>query len=231
MNNHHIEEDYTEKEVSDIFFEACKRGKLDFVDFFIHNKALKYNVDLKKDGYKGLDLALDNGQEKIVDYLLKYKEVTSDREFNFDEIFRLACAEDQPKILEVLIKHADETNIASNYNFKEAFSCSCRGACIKNIKTFLSNQHIVGALSNNYLLEKFDEATRTANEKLVHFFLTDDSLDFRINSKYYFFKISGFNPYYQRVKINKDIEPLVASYDLDHELAVQSLPIKKIMKI
>lgn len=231
MNNQNIEDnEYTEQEITNLFFEACKRGKLKFIDFYIHSKELANNVNLSKNGYSGLSVALDNKQAEVINYLLQYKEVTSDSEFNFDNIFKIACCEDCPKVLEALINYSHQVGIATRYDFKEAFSCSCKSASVENINFFLSHQHLVGELSNEYILEKFDEAAKTANEKLVDFFLNNDSLDFKINSKYYFFKLSGFNPHYMRVKIHKGVRPLVESYELYNDLPI-SAPKNKIMKI
>jgi ankyrin repeat protein len=218
MNNHDTEdEDYTEKEVKTIFLEACKRGKLDFVKFFMHDKELKNRVNLKKDGNDGLILASDNNHGDIVDYLLEYKEITSNLSFDLKDLFLSACTSNLVRSLSPLIKYAKKSNLELPYD--KGFSSACTREHVDILTILNSHKYIRDAIGNDFMLKQFDLATKNSREPVIKFFLTNESLEFRINSKYYFHKISGFNPTYMRVKVSSDSKPFLDTYHLNNDLA------------
>lgn len=154
MNNHNIEddsEDYTEKEVKNIFLEACERGKLDFVKFFIHDKELKHRVNLKKDGHDGLVLASNNNHGDIAEYLLDYKEVTSNPSFDLKALFLSACTSNFVRSLNPILKYAKNSNIDIPYD--KGFSSACTMEYVDILMILNSHKYIREAIGNEFMLK------------------------------------------------------------------------------
>jgi hypothetical protein len=216
QNIEDVEEDYTQKEVNNIFLEACKRGKLNFVKFFMHDKNLKYRVNLKYNGNDGLVFASNNNHYDIVEYLLQYQEVRENLCFDLDNIFINACANNLTGSLKVLLQYAKDSNIDLPY--KDGFSNACNFERLDALILLTSYKYIRDSIGNDFMLKEFDLATKHSRESVIKFFLTHESLDFRINSKYYFHKISGFNPYSVKVKVSGDSKPFLETYNLNNDL-------------
>jgi hypothetical protein len=216
MKNIINEDDYSQGEVEDIFIEACIRGRLDFVKYFMHDKSLKHNVNLHEYGYNGLMQALNNDHHEIVDYLMPYENIKPNPYSQLNDFFLHACKNNLFKSLKVLIHHA--TAIKFNPPYKRGFSLSCKFGHIDNIILLTSYPHICETIGNEAMLNEFDLAAKSSNDPVVKFFLSQEHLNFKINPQYYFLKDVGFNPHHIRVKLTQDSKPFLDNNLLKNDL-------------
>lgn len=207
-----IEENhYSQHEVNEIFLLACEKGRLDFVKFFLHDKSLKYHVDIEKYGETGVLEAIYSNRPNVLEYLLLSPEVKVKPKYDVHYTYEQACMHHSADILKVIIKDAENKKIPISYS--SGFSKACESANISVVEYFTSDPEMSKHITPEKEFNEFSKAIYKDNLAIIDFFLFREKRNFSMNPNYFLRKRKAFNPNLPR--LTKPVENLLIASKLN----------------
>jgi hypothetical protein len=200
-------------EVDRAFVLACENGDLDLVKECLNNTKLAYNADLGNHSTDGLLYAIDGNHPHLVEYFLFTKDIEEHLNIDVSELlsFKFPYNETSLDIMKLVLRYAKENK--QDIPHQLPFHNACQVENITTIKLFLSDEEFNKKIGIGYQLACFEKFLLQNKFNLVHFFLTEDSLDFRVNVKYFINLIND-----SEKKIDPSIHNLLNTFDFHNNL-------------